>query len=45
MTDVPKVIPLEIVPVKVATSKNSTFIQTKDSDLYTTGEKYGTSHS
>ncbi len=26
VSDVPKIVPLEIVPIKVATGKNSTFI-------------------
>jgi len=45
VTDVPKEVPMEMVPVKIATSKNSTFILTKDGDLYSTGEKWGVNQS
>ena len=45
MTDVPKIVPMEMVPVKVSTSSFSTFVLTQDGDLYSTGEKWGVSHS
>lgn len=33
------------MPVKVATSSFSTFLLAQDGDLYSTGEKWGASHS
>ena len=44
VTDVPKIVPCELVPVQVATSKNSTFLLTKEKELYSVGEKWGGSH-
>ena len=45
ITDVPKVLPLEVVPVQISISKNSTFVLTKDDELYSVGEKWGSTQS
>lgn len=41
--DIPQIIKStqSLVPVKIATSRNSTFMLTESNELYSTGEKYG----
>jgi hypothetical protein len=45
-SDIPQVVKstIKLNPVKIATSRNSTFMLTEKNELYSTGEKYGSSH-